>query len=107
MNVTVRIPDDLAERLGAADGDLERRALEALALAEYRAGRLTRAELGRMLGLASSSGLDAFLKVHGLDAGGTAAESDSGSQQAGAQRWRRSSGRSAGAGHWAGSIPAR
>ena len=28
MNVIVRIPDDLAERLAAAGGDLERRALE-------------------------------------------------------------------------------
>ena len=46
MNVTVRIPDDLADRLAAAGGDLERRALEALALAEYQAGRLTRPEAG-------------------------------------------------------------
>jgi hypothetical protein len=33
MNVTVRIPDDLAARPVAKGGDLERRALEALALA--------------------------------------------------------------------------
>ena len=45
MNLIVRIPDDLAARLISAGGDLERRALEALALAEYRAGRLTRPEL--------------------------------------------------------------
>ena len=40
MNVTVRIPDELAERLAAEGGDLERRALEAFAVAEYHAGRL-------------------------------------------------------------------
>ncbi len=32
MNLTVEIPDDVAERLTAAGGDLSRRALEALAL---------------------------------------------------------------------------
>ena len=36
MNLTVRIPDDLAARLTAAGADLERRALEALALEEFR-----------------------------------------------------------------------
>ena len=41
MDLTLRIPDDLAARLGAS-GDLTRRALEALALEEYRAGRLAR-----------------------------------------------------------------
>ena len=42
MNVTVQIPDDLAERLTAAGGDLQRRVLEALAAEEYRQDRLTR-----------------------------------------------------------------
>ena len=37
MDVTVRIPDDLAQRLGSV-GELERRALEALALEEYKLG---------------------------------------------------------------------
>lgn len=36
LDVTLRIPDDLAARLGAA-GDLSRRALEGLAIEEYRA----------------------------------------------------------------------
>ena len=34
MNVTVPIPDDLAQRLGAAGLDLSRRALEGFALEE-------------------------------------------------------------------------
>ena len=49
MDVTVRIPDDLAHRLGTA-GELERRALEALALEGFRLGHLTKPELRRLLG---------------------------------------------------------
>jgi uncharacterized protein YgbK (DUF1537 family) len=50
MNLTVEIPDDVAQRLAAAGGDLSRRALEALALEEYKLGRLTKPELRRLLG---------------------------------------------------------
>jgi hypothetical protein len=38
MDLTVHIPDDIAPRLQAAGGDLSRRALEALALEEYKPG---------------------------------------------------------------------
>jgi hypothetical protein len=65
MEVTVRIPDDLAQRLGTA-GELERRALEVLALEEYRLGRLTRPELRRLLGFGAGDALDGFLKTHDL-----------------------------------------
>lgn len=65
MNVTLPIPDDLAEQLGPAD-DLARRALEALALAEYQAGRLTEAQLRRMLGFETRYELDGFLKARGI-----------------------------------------
>ena len=73
MDLTLRIPDDLAARLQST-GDLPRRALEALALEEYRAGRLTRPELRRMLGLATRPELDGFLKRHGAVEGMTIAE---------------------------------
>jgi hypothetical protein len=73
MNRTVSIPDDIAERLGASR-DLERSALEALALEEYRAGRMTRPELRRMLGFATRPMLDGFLKDHGIDESMTLAE---------------------------------
>jgi hypothetical protein len=63
MDVTIHIPDDLASRLG---GNLSRRALEALALEEFRQGRLTRPELRRLLGFATCAALDGFLKAHGL-----------------------------------------
>jgi len=63
MEITVRIPDDLADRLGTA-GELERRALEALALEEYKLGRLTKPELRRLLGFGTRDALDGFLKAH-------------------------------------------
>jgi hypothetical protein len=65
MDIMVRIPDDVARRLGTA-GELERRALEALAAEEYRLGHLTATELRRLLGFEAEVALDAFLKVHGL-----------------------------------------
>lgn len=64
MNVTVEIPDDVARRLAAAGGDLSRRALEALALEEYKRGHLTKPELRLMLGFGSRDTLDGFLKAH-------------------------------------------
>ena len=48
MNVTLEIPDDVAERLTAAGGDLSRRVLEALVLEEYKHSRLTRPEARRL-----------------------------------------------------------
>jgi Uncharacterised protein family (UPF0175) len=76
MNLTVPIPDDLAQRLSAAGGDLSRRALEALALEEYGAGRLTKPELRRMLGYETRAELDGFLKMRGVAKGLTAEEFD-------------------------------
>ena len=65
MEITVRIPDDLARRLGTA-AEVERRALEALALEEYRLGHLTKPELRRLLGFGTRSKLDEFLKAHDI-----------------------------------------
>ncbi|EIZ84334.1 MULTISPECIES: UPF0175 family protein [Methylobacterium] len=66
MNLSVPIPDDLAERLRAGGADIERRALEAFAAEEYRAGRLTHPELRRMLGFSTHAALDAFLKARSI-----------------------------------------
>jgi uncharacterized protein UPF0175 len=63
MDVTIHIPDDLASRLGS---NLPRRALEALALEEFRQGRLTSPELRRLLGFTTCAALDGFLKAHGV-----------------------------------------
>jgi hypothetical protein len=61
MDITVHIPDDLAQRLGR---DLPRRALEALALEEFKLGHLTKIELRRLLGFETRAALDGFLKAH-------------------------------------------
>jgi hypothetical protein len=77
MNVTLRIPDDFAERFDAED--LARRALEALALEEFRAGRLTKPDLCRLLDLTAPAGLDLFLQAHGI----STSETEGGPEQPG------------------------
>lgn len=62
MNLTLAIPDDLAHRLGADGADAARRVLESFAVEEYRAGRLSDPDLGRLLGFATRGELDGFLK---------------------------------------------
>jgi hypothetical protein len=64
MNVTLEIPDDVAERLRAGGDDLPRRALEALVLEEYKRGRLTRPEARRLLGFETRAELDEFFAAH-------------------------------------------
>lgn len=66
MNVTVRIPDELAKRLTASGADLERRALEGFALAAYQAGNLTQFELHEVLHFETRFEFDDFLKAHGI-----------------------------------------
>ena len=74
MNLTVHLPDDLAARLAADGADLERRALEALAAEEYRAGRLTKPDLRRLLGFETGHEIDGFLKEHDIHDGITPEE---------------------------------
>ena len=64
MEVTLHIPDDVAQRLSETGGDLSRRALEAFGLEEHKAGRLTEAQLRQLLGFATRYELDGFLKAH-------------------------------------------
>ncbi len=63
MNIVLHIPDDFVEQL-AVGGDIERRALEALAVESYRAGRLSKAEVRGLLGFQVLNEVDAFLKAH-------------------------------------------
>ena len=63
--ITVRIPHELARLVGTG-GALERRMLEALALDEFRQGRLTKPELRRVLGFETRYELDGFLKAHDI-----------------------------------------
>lgn len=66
MNVTVEIPDDIAQRLIDAGGDLSRRALESFAAEEYRMGRLHKPDLRRIFGFVTSYEIDGFLKAHNV-----------------------------------------
>ena len=64
MEFTLQIPDDLVSRMSTDGGDLSRRALEALALEEFKSGRITKPELRRLLGFSTRYQLDGFLKSH-------------------------------------------
>ncbi len=64
MELTVQIPDDVARSMSASGGDLSRRALEALALEEFKSGHITKPELRRLLGFGTRYQLDGFLKAH-------------------------------------------
>jgi len=63
MEVTLHIPDDVAQRLAASGGDVSRRALEALALEGYREQTLTLYQVSEMLGLSRVETED-FLGQH-------------------------------------------
>jgi hypothetical protein len=66
MILTLRIPDELATRLGATGPDLERQALEALVVESFRAGRMTTEDLREALGFEVLNEVDGFLKAHGV-----------------------------------------
>lgn len=66
MNLIVHLPDALAARLRANHADLERKALEALVVEEYRTGRMTKPELCEALGLHGIDEFDGFLKARGV-----------------------------------------
>lgn len=63
-HVAIEIPEDIASRFGQQD-ELSRVALKALAAEGYRSGKLTHAEVQRLLGFASRWETDAFLKQAG------------------------------------------
>ncbi len=63
MTLTIQLPDELVAQLGDAGRDLHRAALEAFAVEEYRAHRLTHAQLSELLGL-SRWDTDGLLKEH-------------------------------------------
>jgi hypothetical protein len=65
VTITLQIPEDLAEIVRAEGRDLSRAALEALAVEEYRARRLSDSQFRSLLGLARLEA-DALLKQHGV-----------------------------------------
>lgn len=62
MNVAIEIPDDIGRLLGGTAGDLSRAVLEAVAIAAYRSGAITPAQVQQMLGLSSRWETESFLR---------------------------------------------
>lgn len=63
MQITIEIPDDLAEQLISRDQPISQHILEVLTVEAYKTERITSAEVGRILNL-SRWEVDAFLKQH-------------------------------------------
>src|SRR5450432_4880198 len=66
MQITLELPEDIAQGLGSRWKDLPRAALESLALEAYRSQALTASQLRRLLGFETRMQVDAFLKEHGV-----------------------------------------
>jgi hypothetical protein len=64
MQITLELPDDIAQGLEFKWKDLSRAVLESLALEAYRSNALTAAQLRRLLNFETRMQLDAFLKEH-------------------------------------------
>ena len=64
MEVTINLPEDVAQRFLADGESLEREVLEATALEGYREKKLSQAQVRRMLGFATDMQVDEFLKKH-------------------------------------------
>jgi hypothetical protein len=73
MEITLHIPDEIAQLLGTT-GDIERRALEAFAMAEYQGRAVDSARATPPLGFGTRYELDGFLKAHGVNEGMTLEE---------------------------------
>jgi hypothetical protein len=67
MTVTLELPEDIVAHLAAQGENVPRVALEALALQEYRTGKLSQAQLRRLLGYETRMEVDGFLKRHGVE----------------------------------------
>ncbi len=66
MQVSIELPEDIAEGLRTRWKDLPRHALEALALEGYRSGALTESQVRRVLGFKTRLEVNSFLKDHGV-----------------------------------------
>lgn len=61
MQITVQLPDDLAQH-----ADPAREALEAFAIEGYKSGALSAVQTRKLLGFETRYELDGFLKTHGV-----------------------------------------
>lgn len=66
MQVTIELPEDLAQQLQEKWGDVPRHLLETAAVEGYRSGELTRYQVRLMLAFETRMEVDAFLKEAGI-----------------------------------------
>ncbi|MBW4473181.1 MAG: UPF0175 family protein [Stenomitos rutilans HA7619-LM2] len=66
MQVTIDIPDDVAQRLDLGGGTLSRRLLEVIIADAYRCGKVSTAEVRQILQLPSRLETHAFLRQMGV-----------------------------------------
>ena len=66
MQITIEVPDDIAQRLRQQWEDIPRHVLESLVLADYQAHVLTLDQVRRLLGYATRFEVHGFLKEHGV-----------------------------------------
>jgi len=64
MQITLELPEDIAQTLAFTWEDLPRAALESLALEAYRSHAITASQLQRLLGFETRMQVDGFLKEH-------------------------------------------
>ncbi|MEJ7701362.1 MAG: UPF0175 family protein [Pyrinomonadaceae bacterium] len=64
MEITINLPEDVVGIFSADGRNIEREVLEATALEGYRSGKLSQAQVRRMLNLATDMQVDAFFKEH-------------------------------------------
>lgn len=76
MEITIRIPDQVAADLRIQNGDLPRKLLEAYALEGYRSEGLTAHQVKVLLDFDTDMEVDGFLKAHGVPLELTRAELD-------------------------------
>ena len=66
MQVSLDLPEDVAQQFAAEPGGIARAALEALAVEGVRSGKLSVYQARLMLGISSRYQMDGFLKAHGV-----------------------------------------
>jgi hypothetical protein len=66
MQVTIELPDEIADEIRKSTRDVGRRMLEGFAIEGYRSGALTGWQVRHLLGLRNRPELDAFLRQTGV-----------------------------------------
>jgi predicted HTH domain antitoxin len=66
MEITIEVPDDIANALQLKSQDMPRRVLESLALEGYRSGALSDGQLRRLLNFETRFEVHGFLKDHNV-----------------------------------------